>query len=194
MKEKNHTKIFSFNQVIVEFVAIFVGLYLAFMLNNFQLEIEESKQRLVYIETFSMELKELSRRLKGLNEYLSIEIAQTDSLLKVQKRIQPTFLYFSPNISIVDAAFNSDSFDALGHQLTFSLSTGRAGIQHISTMINQYNVLVISLSENYSKNIELLLINLQKRLIQQVSNFHSELESRALPYILNEIKLQRAKI
>lgn len=194
MTERNHVKIFSFSQVIVEFVTIFVGLYLAFMLNNYQLEKDEAKQRLVYIETFSMELKELSRRLKGLNEYMSIEIAQTDSLVNVQKKIQPTFLYFSPNISIVEAAFNSDSFDALGPQLTFSLSVGKAGVQHISTMTKQYNALVISLSENYSKNVELLLINLQKNLIQQIHNFHSELDSRALPYILNEIKLQRAKI
>ena len=140
---------------LLEFVIVFVGVYLAFLLTDYQEELREREVRVKYYESLILEFKVLVQHLD--NEVLKLE-----NHLKIIEEIENGKHPFIPVSDmnfpflggVVDAAFEGRNFEALDRRILNNIVRGRPGLEilnHNISMLNQLtaDLLVIQLTDEH---------------------------------------------
>ena len=178
---------------IGEFAIVFVGVYLAFLLTDFQEELREREVRVKYYEN-------LIREFESLVGHLGVEEQKLLRHLEVVKEIedgaQPIIpvsdLTFSFRGGILNAAFEGGHLEALDSRIVGAIVTGRPALETLDRRIEMFNQLTTELlpiqmtDENccYDEEGKLVpLLDWYPRLTRQIYDHNS---------LLREIVLERA--
>lgn len=127
-----------FGKILIELLIVFVGVYLAFQLNNFKEEKEKASIKNNYYRVLANEFESTANNLKQvssqLNEFISlIESGKEPSLLNVQK------LDLNDNMYILKSAFNSGYFENIDSKYINNIARGSNYLTKVATLLDNYN-------------------------------------------------------
>ncbi len=114
----------------VELVIIFVGVYGAFLLNNYRQQNQTEEAQLKYYQTFLEDLQWFEQRTEGLtgqvqNTIEKVEAAEPDALPYNRKLAFPNSLF------IVSSAYEGKNFESLTISYLISIEVGTNLIKRI---------------------------------------------------------------
>ena len=137
MNSKQHISV----KLISELIIVFIGVYGAFMVNNYQNEFKDNRVRHDYFVTFLAELDNFYNSASQLNTKMSNYLKEFEEAVtnnQKPKLIVNNFFFFS-NTFVIGAAFNGDYFSAIGSDFLSSISRGTSLIKAINQKIADYN-------------------------------------------------------
>ena len=191
------------NKVLFELLIVFVGVFLAFRLNNYQKSIasqaiEQRYYQLILLE-FQSNLQEIKNTKKAVSNYL-------DTLQKeIDKGEKPRLLSFqnydlSNNMLVLKSAFESGYLENLNPKFVSNISIGSNYITRVGKRMDQFNAQVnLALQQNqWESNLfytkEGLLkpkydwyLNDLKFILGYLEGLETALEKGAIPDIQNII-------
>lgn len=130
----------------LEFVIVFVGVYLAFLLTDYQEELRERDVQLKYSASLILEFQVMVAHLdieeKKLLKHLEI-IEQIDS--GHRPMIPVSDLIYPFHGGVVDAAFEGRNFEALDWDILNNIVRGRPGLEMLDRNISMLNRLTTEL-------------------------------------------------
>lgn len=129
-----------------EFSIVFVGVYLAFVLTDYQEELREREVRVKYYDSLIKEFKSLIRHLDLEEQKLLKHLAIVDEIEQGLKPVIPVSdLVFPFRDGIVTAAFDGRNFEALDNDILGNIVLGRPAIEAIDKQVNMFNLLTAEL-------------------------------------------------
>ena len=178
---------------IGEFAIVFVGVYLAFLLTDFQEELREREVRVKYYENLIREFESLAGHL-GLEEQKLLNHLEIVERIEEGSRpnIPASNLTFAFRGGILNAAFEGGHLEALDSRIVGAIVTGRPALETLDRSIETFNQLTSELlsiqmtDENCCYDNEGNLVPLLEwypRLTRQIYDLNSR---------LREIVLERA--
>lgn len=138
MKRSRKLNIPSF---LFELVIVFIGVYGAFELNNYQQGQRELKIRENYFISFQSELSKLIFDMKEVKKLVDEELEQLDTYdaSDGNQAFIPIYLSFQESLLITQAGFNDDVFVQLDPSLASSLTGGYDFVKMLQAMVDNYN-------------------------------------------------------
>jgi hypothetical protein len=137
MKNKHQITI----ELLSELIIVFIGVYSAIMVNNYQNEHKANQLRHDYFKTFLAELDNFYNSATQLNSKIITYLQNFEKAVankEKPKLIANNFVFFS-NTFIIGAAFDGDNFSAIGSDFLSSISRGTSLIKAINHKISNYN-------------------------------------------------------
>ena len=140
---------------VLEFVIVFGGVYLAFLLTDYQEELREREVRVKYYESLILEFRLLVQHLD--NEAMKLE-GHLKIIAEIENGKRPLIPVSDMNFpflgGVVDAAFEGPNFEALDRPILNSIVSGRPGLEilnHNISMLNQLtaDLMVIQLTNEH---------------------------------------------
>lgn len=131
---------------VLEFVIVFVGVYLAFLLTDYQEELREREVRVKYYDSLILELQLLVQHLD--NEVLKLEghLKVIEEIENGKRSIIPVSdMNFPFRGGVVDAAFEGRNFEALDRPILRNIVGGRLGLELLHHNVNTLNQLTADL-------------------------------------------------
>ena len=133
----------SVGRFLFELFIVFIGVYGAFVLNNYQQREREQKIRESYFVSFRSELRQLIGSIRQTENRINNEIEAlekyTDSLKK--QPFFPLTLNFKQSLLITQAGFNDDVFIQLSQDLALSLTGGYDFVKSLEQRAERFNAL-----------------------------------------------------
>lgn len=187
---------------LFEIVVVFLGVYLAFLLADYQEEQRERDIRVQHYENLVVELRALSHLLE-------LEQIKLDRHMKVVEEIargtRPDIpfsdLLFVDSASIRDAAFNSRHFEALDARIVQQIIDGSFGLAFLAALVESFNeksnVLLPTLAHReeccYTEDGQLLehwqwYPNLVTEIFEMNRRGHDGILNRAIPELQANIR------
>lgn len=128
---------------LFELFIVFIGVYGAFVLNNYQQANREQKIRENYFISFRSELKQLTYNIRQAEKAISLEI---DELGRYQDSLKdqaffPLTINFKESLLITQAGFNDDVFVQLSPDLASSLTGGYDYVKSLEQMVDRFNLM-----------------------------------------------------
>lgn len=138
MKRSRKLNIPSF---LFELVIVFIGVYGAFELNNYQQGQRELKIRENYFISFQSELSKLIFDMKEVKKLVDEELEQLDTYdaSDGNQAFIPIYLSFQESLLITQAGFNDDVFVQLDPSLASSLTGGYDFVKMLQAGVDNYN-------------------------------------------------------
>ena len=138
MKRSRKLNIPSF---LFELVIVFIGVYGAFELNNYQQGQRELKIRENYFISFQSELSKLIFDMKEVKKLVDEELGQLDTYdaSNGNQAFIPIYLSFQESLLITQAGFNDDVFVQLDPSLASSLTGGYDFVKMLQAGVDNYN-------------------------------------------------------
>ena len=131
---------------LVEFLIVFVGIYLAFLLTDYQEEFRERELQVKYYESLILEFKALAAHLDGEEPKILRHLAIVDEIEQGNRPIIPVSnLVFAFQDGVVDAAFSGRNFEALDNGILGAIITGRPALEALDRNIRMLNGLTAEL-------------------------------------------------
>ena len=125
---------------LFEIIIVFLGVYLAFLLTDFQDAVRERDIRVQHYESLALELQVLASNLEfeevKLREHLRV-VEEIDQGKRPQ--IPPSDLLFIYTGSVRDAAFNSRHFEALDSNIVQNIIHGSFGLSMLEELVESFN-------------------------------------------------------
>ena len=135
-----------FARYLLEFVIVFVGVYLAFLLTDYQEELREREVRVKYYENLIYEFQSLVGHLGQQEQTLLGYQAVLEEIEKGNRPLIPvstlTFLFSG---GVVDAAFEGANFSSLDSRVLANIVRGRPYLEALDQRISMLNQLTASL-------------------------------------------------
>ncbi|MCY3884650.1 MAG: hypothetical protein OXG24_06980 [Gammaproteobacteria bacterium] len=129
-----------------EFAIVFVGVYLAFVLTDYQEELREREVRVRYYDSLIKEFRSLVGHLDVEEQKLLKHLAVVDEIEQGLKPIIPVSdLQFWFRDGIVNVAFEGRNFEALDTGILSAIVTGRPAIEAIDKQVDVFNLLTAEL-------------------------------------------------
>lgn len=126
----------------MELVIVFLGVYLAFLFNNYREGQHERSVQLQYHDSLLLEFQVLYAHLEEENEKLQKHLAVVAEIEEGgQPDLLPSDLYYLYRGSVVEAAFNSTNFEALNSHILTNIIGGTILLEMLEKRINQLNQL-----------------------------------------------------
>jgi len=133
----------SISRFIFELFIVFIGVYGAFELTNYQQNVREEKIRENYFVSFKSELNTLIFNIDQVEKGISKELYRlenyNDSL--ESRPFTPVRINFNQSLLITQAGFNADVFVQLNPDLASSLIGGFDYVKRLEAMSDDYNSL-----------------------------------------------------
>jgi len=126
---------------LFELVIVFIGVYGAFELNNYQQGQRELKIRENYFISFQSELSKLIFDMKEVKKLVDEELGQLDTYdaSNGNQAFIPIYLSFQESLLITQAGFNDDVFVQLDPSLASSLTGGYDFVKMLQAGVDNYN-------------------------------------------------------
>lgn len=182
----------------VEFVIVFVGVYLAFLLTDYQEELRERELRVKYYESLILEFEALAGHLDREEQKLLRHLAIIEDIEQSKRSIIPVSdLVFAFRNGVVDAAFEGKNFEALDGHILGAIITGRPALEALDRNITMLNRLTAELlpiqlaDENccYDEN-DNLLPNLEwyPRLTREIYGLNRQLRTVVMDVAIPDLE------
>lgn len=178
-----------------EFAIVFVGVYLAFLLTDYQEELREREVRVKYYENLIREFESLAMHLEQEEGKLLKHLAIVEEIEQGKRAIIPVSdLVFAFRGGIVNAAFEGGNLEAIDSRILGAIVTGRPALEALDRSIEMLNQLTTELlpiqlaDENCCYDEEGQLVphlDWYPRLTRQIYGLNSQLRAvvreRAIP-------------
>ncbi|MXW54924.1 MAG: hypothetical protein F4Z66_13355 [Gammaproteobacteria bacterium] len=129
-----------------EFAIVFVGIYLAFLLTDYQEELRERKVRVKFYEKLIREFDSLAGHLELEEQKLLKHLAIVEEIEKGNSVIIPVSdLIFAFRGGIVNAAFEGGNLEAIDSRILGAIVTGRPALETLDRSIEMFNQLTTEL-------------------------------------------------
>ena len=131
---------------IVEFAIVFVGVYLAFLLTDYQEELREREVRVKFYENLILEFTILAKHLDVEEQKLLKHLAIIEEIEQGKRVIIPVSdLTFAFRDGLVNSAFEGRNFEALDNRILNAIVRGRPGLEELDRSIDMLNRLTTEL-------------------------------------------------
>ena len=125
---------------LFEIVVVFLGVYLAFLLADYQEEQRERDIRVQHYESFVFELATLAHLLEMEKVKLAKHVQVVEEIAQGKRpHIPPSDLFFVYTGSLRDAAFNSRHFEALDARIVQQIIDGSFGLAFLAAQVESFN-------------------------------------------------------
>ncbi|MCY4144472.1 MAG: hypothetical protein OXG08_12400 [Gammaproteobacteria bacterium] len=131
---------------LVEFLIVFVGIYLAFLLTDYQEEFREREIQVKYYESLILEFRALALHLDAEEPKILKHLAIVEEIEQGNRPIIPVSnLVYAFQDGVVDAAFSGRNFEALDKGILGAIITGRPALEALDRSIRMLNGLTAEL-------------------------------------------------
>lgn len=171
-------------KIFIELLIVFIGVFLAFQLNNYKEGIQDAKLRK---KLYHLMLKDFEANLFEVSEVRKqIETFKTDFNTAIENGEQPSVRMIIPDLSnnllLLRSVFNSGHLENLDPQYVSNISRGSNFITRASNYIHMYNESIIhTLRENDYNNDN--FFNAENQLKEEYQWILSELDN-VLAYVI----------
>ena len=141
-------------KIFIELLIVFIGVYLAFQLNNYKEEAENQRIRNNYYKVLSNEFEHTAQNIKQVADQLEgfasrIEANEKPQLSKLQR------LDLSDNMYVLKSAFNSGYFENIDQKYINNIGRGANHLNKVSTLLTNYNNKIqdVLIANNFENSI-----------------------------------------
>jgi uncharacterized membrane protein YgaE (UPF0421/DUF939 family) len=125
-------------KIFIELLIVFIGVYLAFQLNNYKEEAENQRIRNNYYKVLSNEFEYTAQNIKQVADQLEAFASRLDAKEKLQlSKLQR--LDLSDNMYVLKSAFNSGYFENIDQKYINNIGRGANHLDKVSTLLRNYN-------------------------------------------------------
>ena len=125
-------------KIFIELLIVFIGVYLAFQLNNYKEETENQRIRNNYYKVLSNEFEYTAQNIKQVADQLELFASRLDAKEKPQlSKLQR--LDLSDNMYVLKSAFNSGYFENIDQKYINNIGRGANHLDKVSTLLTNYN-------------------------------------------------------
>ena len=125
---------------LFELVIVFLGVYLAFLLTDFQDAVQERDIRVQHYESLALELQVLASTLEFEEAKLRKHMRVVEEIDQGKRpQIPPSDLLYIYTGSVRDAAFNSRHFEALDSDIVQNIIHGSFGLSMLEKQVESFN-------------------------------------------------------
>ncbi len=125
-------------KIFIELLIVFIGVYLAFQLNNYKEETENQRIRNNYYKVLSNEFEYTAQNIKQVADQLEAFSSRLDAKEKPQlSKLQR--LDLSDNMYVLKSAFNSGYFENIDQKYINNIGRGANHLDKVSTLLTNYN-------------------------------------------------------
>lgn len=125
-------------KIFIELLIVFIGVYLAFQLNNYKEEAENQRIRNNYYKVLSNEFEYTAQNIKQVADQLEAFASRLDAKEKPQlSKLQR--LDLSDNMYVLKSAFNSGYFENIDQKYINNIGRGANHLDKVSTLLTNYN-------------------------------------------------------
>lgn len=125
-------------KIFIELLIVFIGVYLAFQLNNYKEEAENQRIRNNYYKVLSNEFEYTAQNIKQVADQLEAFASRLDAKEKPQlSKLQR--LDLSDNMYVLKSAFNSGYFENIDQKYINNIGRGANHLDKVSTLLRNYN-------------------------------------------------------
>ncbi len=125
-------------KIFIELLIVFIGVYLAFQLNNYKEEAENQRIRNNYYKVLSNEFEYTAQNIKQVADQLEAFASRLDAKEKLQlSKLQR--LDLSDNMYVLKSAFNSGYFENIDQKYINNIGRGANHLDKVSTLLTNYN-------------------------------------------------------
>ena len=179
-----------------ELLIVFLGVYLAFLIADYQEERRMVDIRVNYYESLILEFESLLFHLRAEESKLAKHLEVVAEIEQgLQPALIPSDLNYSFRGSVVRSAFESQHFESLDESILHAIIGGVMGLEMLENSVNSLNLFTATVllpmqvydsGEYYDANGTLLPhLAWYPRLVQEISTFNGMLQSsvtdRAIP-------------
>jgi len=171
--------------IFLELLVVFFGVYGAFILDRYQQDRAEMRNKITYFETFTMQLNGLESRTQATLEQIDKELQRAASEGQAyEPRYLSRLIHFKNNLYLLEAAFLNESFVEVGPKFLRNLEQGgnliriieeeiritEQELRHYTIKENQYDAAAfINWYTGQLQELKNLLNNLQRVIQTQAS-------------------------
>lgn len=135
-------------RLFVELCVVFVGVYLAFLLTDYQEELEKRDIRIKFYESLIVEFSTLLRHLDEEERNMLWHLSAVEEIEQgARPRIPARPLYYSVPGLVLTAAFDSRNFESLNTDMINNVVRLTADIESLEQKIDRFNVLLTAVLE-----------------------------------------------
>ncbi len=141
-------------KIFTELLIVFIGVYLAFQLNNYKEEAENQRIRNNYYKVLSNEFEYTAQNIKQVADQLEAFASRLDAKEKPQlSKLQR--LDLSDNMYVLKSAFNSGYFENINQKYINNIGRGANHLNKISTLLTNYNNKIqnVLIANNFDNSI-----------------------------------------
>ncbi len=125
-------------KIFIELLIVFIGVYLAFQLNNYKEEAENQRIQNNYYKVLSNEFEYTAQNIKQVADQLEAFASRLDAKEKLQlSKLQR--LDLSDNMYVLKSAFNSGYFENIDQKYINNIGRGANHLDKVSTLLRNYN-------------------------------------------------------
>lgn len=133
-------------RLFVELVVVFIGVYLAFLLTDYQEELEKGEIRIKFYESLVVEFSTLVRHLDDEERNMLWHLSAVEEIKNGNRpKIPARPLYYSIPSLILIAAFDSRNFESLNTDTINNIVQLTPDIEALKQKIDRFNELLVSL-------------------------------------------------
>ncbi len=143
-------------RLFVELAVVFIGVYLAFLLTDYQEELEKGEIRIKFYESFIVELSTVVEHLDvEEGENLLWHLSTVEEIRKGNRpNIPARPLYYSISGLVLTAAFDSRNFESLNTDTVNDLVQLSLYMESLKQRINTFNSLLVSLLSEQKSDVD----------------------------------------
>jgi len=141
-------------KILIELLIVFIGVYLAFQLNNYKEEGENQRIRNNYYKVLSKEFEQTAQNINQVVNQLKavaslIEAKEKPQLSKIQR------LDLSDNMYVLRSAFNSGYFENIDPKYINNIGKGAKHLDKVSNLLTNYNNKIqnVLIANNFENSI-----------------------------------------
>ena len=138
-------------RLLVELAVVFIGVYLAFLLTDYQEELEKGEIRIKFYESLIVELSDVVERLDPDGEEQRNLLWHMSTVEEITKGKRPKIparpLHHSIPGLVLTAAFDSRNFESLNTDTINNVVQLSPDIESLKQRIDTFNDLLVSLLE-----------------------------------------------
>lgn len=141
-------------RLLLELTVVFIGVYLAFLLTDYQEELEKQDIRMKFFESLIFEFETVVYHLDAEERNMLTHLSTMEKISQgAQPRIPARSLYYPVPGLVVAAAFDSRNFESLTIETIANIVEATPYLESLKQKINTFNELLIGLLRAQESNV-----------------------------------------
>ena len=140
-------------RLFVELTVVFIGVYLAFLLTDYQEELEKGEIRMKFYESLIVELSQVVQHLSDEELHMLWHTSAVEEMKKGNRpKIPAVPLNYSIPGLVLTAAFDSRNFESLNTDTINNIVQLTPVMESLKQKVDTFNTLLVPLLETQSSN------------------------------------------
>lgn len=141
-------------RLLLELAVVFIGVYLAFLLTDYQEELEKQDIRVKFFESLIFEFETVVYHLDEEERNMLTHLSTMEKISQgTQPRIPARSLYYPVPGLVVAAAFDGRNFESLTTETIVNIVEATPYLESLKQKINTFNELLVGLLRAQESNV-----------------------------------------